>query len=65
MPKVGGVEAIGKIREESPGMKSILMSGYPVDGIHDQFVLKPNTPFLAKPFTSAALAKKVREVLDG
>lgn len=65
MPKVSGVEAIGKIREESPGMKSIFMSGYSVDGIHDQFVLKPNTPFLAKPFTSAALAKKVREVLDG
>jgi two-component system, cell cycle sensor histidine kinase and response regulator CckA len=27
MPEVGGVEAIGKIREESPDMKSIFMSG--------------------------------------
>jgi len=65
MPKAGGVETIGKIREESPGMKSIFMSGYSVGGIHDRFVIKQDTPFLAKPFTSAAMARKVREVLDG
>jgi CheY-like chemotaxis protein len=65
MPKAGGVETIGKIREESPGMKSIFMSGYPKGGIHGQFVIKPDTPFLAKPFTSAAMARKVRDVLDG
>ena len=65
MPKMSGVEAIGKIREESPGMKSIFMSGYSVGGIHDRFVIKQDTPFLAKPFTSAAMARKVREVLDG
>ena len=31
----------------------------------DRFVIKQDTPFLAKPFTSAAMARKVREVLDG
>ncbi len=64
MPKMGGKEAVDRIRERHPEAKAILMSGYSVDAIHDSFVLKPGISFLPKPFGPVALAKKVREVLD-
>jgi hypothetical protein len=40
------------------------MSGYTDRAIMHQQVLDEKTPFMQKPFTPHALAKKVREVLD-
>jgi hypothetical protein len=40
------------------------VSGYSDNDIVDQGVLAPEVRFLDKPFTPAALAGKVREVLD-
>jgi hypothetical protein len=40
------------------------MSGYSDDIISSGGVLEPGLAFLQKPFTPAALAQKVREVLD-
>ena len=65
MPRMGGKDAFEAMRKEKPGLKVIFMSGYAADAIHDSFVVKPGTPFLGKPFSSSALARKVREVLDG
>jgi hypothetical protein len=41
------------------------MSGYTDDVITRQGTLDPDTAFLPKPFGPDALARKVREVLDG
>jgi hypothetical protein len=41
------------------------MSGYPADVISSRTDLPPGTHFLQKPVPLAALASKVRVVLDG
>jgi len=41
------------------------MSGYTDSAIIHHGVLTPGTAFLQKPFVPQALARKVREILDG
>jgi hypothetical protein len=42
----------------------LYLSGYTNDVIVHQGVLDPDVAFLQKPFTTAVLVRKVREVLD-
>jgi DNA-binding NtrC family response regulator len=46
-----------------PNMKVLLMSGY-TDEISKAGFLRPGFHFIEKPFTSNALALKIREALD-
>jgi hypothetical protein len=47
-----------------PGIKILFTSGYAQQGIVHQGQIDPSVAFLAKPFSAAALARKVRAVLD-
>jgi DNA-binding NtrC family response regulator len=64
MPKITGRELAEQAVRLRPGIKILLMSGY-ADEITRGLIVKTGFHFIAKPFTSDALAVKVREALDG
>jgi two-component system cell cycle sensor histidine kinase/response regulator CckA len=64
MPGGSGPDLASKLVERRPGLKVIYMSGYTDEAIVQHGVLKPGIAFLHKPFTSEALGRKIREVLD-
>lgn len=64
MPAMNGRELAERAAELQPRLRILYMSGYPDDVIgRASALLTPDTPFLPKPFTPDALARKVREVL--
>ncbi len=65
MPGSSGAVLAQRLRLERPGVKVLFISGYTDDAIVHHGVLEPGVAFLEKPFTPAALAAKVREVLEG
>jgi FixJ family two-component response regulator len=64
MPGVSGPELTKSLVERRPGLKVVYMSGYTEDAIVQHGVLNPGIAFLHKPFTSDALGRKLRDVLD-
>jgi len=65
MPEMNGREVAEGALAALPSIRVILMSGYTENATVRQGVLGADVPFLQKPFTPDALARKVREVLDG
>jgi two-component system cell cycle sensor histidine kinase/response regulator CckA len=64
MPQMSGSELADQLAARRPDIRLLLMSGYTAASVVKQRALDPQTSFLQKPFTPAALAEKVRETLD-
>jgi CheY-like chemotaxis protein len=64
MPQMGGVELAGRFCTEYPSTRVIFTSGYSDQPIMTLNNSNTRVDFLQKPFMPAALASKVREVLD-
>ncbi len=64
MPQMGGRELRDRFALMRPRAKTLFVSGYTDNAIAHRGILEPGIAFLQKPFTAAALARKVREVLD-
>lgn len=63
-PGLSGGAAAELLAEQHPGLRVLFMSGYTDDAVVRHGVLHDKVNFLQKPFTPAALAWKVREMLD-
>ncbi len=64
MPQMGGRELVGELLARRPNLKVLYLSGYTDDVILRHSVGEEQLAFLAKPYTAAMLAQKVRAVLD-
>jgi two-component system, cell cycle sensor histidine kinase and response regulator CckA len=64
MPGMSGLEVVQALRRSRPQVKALLVSGYMDDALGAHGALETEIELLLKPFTPAALAKKVRDVLD-
>lgn len=65
MPGFSGRELAERLNASRPDMKRLYMSGYTANVIAHHGVLEEGVMFVQKPFSVSALARKVREVLDG
>ncbi|MCC6858514.1 MAG: PAS domain-containing protein [Bryobacterales bacterium] len=65
MPGMNGRDMARKLRRARPGLKCLFVSGYAQAGLQRPRPARSGTDFLQKPFTAEALARKVRQMLDG
>ncbi len=63
MPGLSGSDLAQQVASVRPSVRLLLMSGYSA-GNGSSGALSLASPFIAKPFTPAALARKIREILD-
>jgi CheY-like chemotaxis protein len=64
MPGRDGRALGDELRLLRPKLRVLFMSGHTDDGAIREGTLEPGTAFVQKPFTSAALAHKLRSLLD-
>ncbi|MBK5299089.1 MAG: response regulator [Vicinamibacteria bacterium] len=64
MPGASGPDLARQLVQRRPALKVIYMSGYTDDAITHHGIVDPGIAFVQKPFTSATLGLKIREVLD-
>lgn len=64
MPEMHGGTVAKAVRAMRPDVRVLFLSGYAEGMIAPKGVLDPGVQFLSKPFTTRALAQKVRAVLD-
>jgi CheY-like chemotaxis protein len=64
MPEMNGGETFDHLKRINPDIKTILSSGYSIDGQAQAILDRGCLAFLQKPFTMHILSQKVRQVLD-
>jgi PAS domain S-box-containing protein len=64
MPQMGGIELADRLCPTRPEVKVLFISGYTNEALVHQGILDQGLMLLQKPFTSAALAHRVRQTLD-
>ena len=65
MPRMGGPELVGRLRQKNPRLKILYMSGYTEDIRLDGLHVENAASLILKPFTRDSLAAEIRRVLDG
>jgi two-component system cell cycle sensor histidine kinase/response regulator CckA len=63
MPGMTGQDLARSIRSQYPDLPILCMSGYTGDEMTARGIMVHGVPFIQKPFTLAALARAVRQVL--
>jgi len=64
MAELNGPDLVRMMRQKRPTLKALYMSGYTNNAAKLIGVLKPDTAFLQKPFSSETLTHCIRKVLD-
>ncbi len=65
MPGMYGTALAKRLGAIKPGLKILLMSGYPLDAMAQRGIEDHELPFISKPFSRTEFAYKLREVLGG
>ena len=64
LPGMNGSDLATALREMSPRIRVLYVSGYPGAGVFGDSAFGPGSDFLAKPFTKQMLTQKLRDMLD-
>lgn len=64
MPELNGKEFINKVKQISPDIKVIYVSGYTDNHIVHDGMLEPGVNFIQKPYTIETMSRMIREILD-
>jgi PAS domain S-box-containing protein len=64
MPDTNGRKLAESLRATRPGLRVLFMSGYPDGAILHNGMLEHGVAYLSKPFTTEAMTRKVRDILD-
>jgi PAS domain S-box-containing protein len=65
MPGMSGRALADQLTKDRPETRVVYMSGYTGQAVGERGVLAEGSYFLPKPFTREALARRIREALDG
>ena len=63
MPNLGGRGMMEELKELSPDLRVLFMSGYPKEEVFPDTARAKRTPYLQKPFTAETLSNEVRAAL--
>lgn len=63
MPNLGGRGMVEELRELSPDLRVLFMSGYPREEVFSDKATADRSPYVQKPFTSDTLCSEVRAAL--
>jgi two-component system, cell cycle sensor histidine kinase and response regulator CckA len=64
MPVMSGHEIFERLKEINPQIKTLLSSGYSIDGQAAEILQRGCNGFIQKPFTLEAFSQKIRDILD-